>query len=229
MIKRYIIYSFIALIVAGSSLITSGNLIFAVVVFVLFALYFILYERLVNLARDKKNKKDLDLNIFIHDFILAYSHHSSLEEAINQSTINVSYPLVEHLKLLEEYDIMERLNQLSSYFNDPFYQLFLQTITLANENKSDILKSGNFLLEENDRIIHERKLKNKNVYKALGEFILLWAVSFLVLLIMRFAINNHFAKISSSWIYLLGLGIYYAFFLLSIYLFMYTANRSLKI
>ncbi|MCQ2794451.1 MAG: hypothetical protein MJ207_03770 [Bacilli bacterium] len=226
MLNEYLIYVAVSLAVAASSFLMSGSIIFAIVVLAIFLCYFFLYERMM--SRKQKQAKTLanDLNYFIHDFIYGYAKNNDLTEGLNQSTLNVSYALVEHLELVKEYPVMERLEQLSSYFHHPIYLLFLDNLRLAVKEKSDLLVSANFLLEENDRLLDERKLVDKQTHKALAEFILLWTVSFLILIILRFAIANQFANISTTWVYLIGLIIYYAFFLMSLYLFTYTKQGS---
>lgn len=226
MLKNYFIYLLVSGLVAGSSYLMSNNLIFTLVTLALFLLYFFLYARYYQAKHIKQNKANHDLSTFIHDFIYGYAKNNSLKEGLNEATVNVSYTLVEHLKLLEEYPILDRLEQLSGYFNSPFYLLFLDTVRGAHESGNDILKSGTFLLEENDRLIHERKNSDRHTLKALGEFALLWLIAFLVLIILRFAITNQFTYISTSWIYLVGLGIFYAFFMFSLYLFTYVNKRS---
>lgn len=228
MIFDYIIYGLVSILSGLASYYLTNNLYFLMVTLVIFAAYFTLYEVFFKYKERRNLKHNRDLTTFIHDFFLAYSINFSLEKAITAGQERVSPSLKEAVKMLDEFKSMDKLDRLSDYFTSSLYQLFLKTIDLCEHHTEDRDKSISFLLEENNRYVLNQKILQKSIWRSLTEFSLLWIVSFLVLIIIRFAVNNYFNKIINTWIYLLGIGLYFAFFLFSIHIFMQATLGRIK-
>lgn len=228
MIFDYIIYVLVSTLAGLASYYLTSNVYFLLGTLGAFLIYFIVYELLFKRKARIRLEKNKDLTTFIHDFFLAYNIDFSLTNAINASKNNVSRQLKERLKMTSEFKEMEQLERLTDYFTSSLYQLFLKTIYLSENNSENRTKTISFLLEENNRFLLNQKVLKKNIVKALIEFSLLWIVSFLILIIMRFAINNYFNKVITLGIYLGGVAIYFIFFLFSIHLFMHATNGSIK-
>ena len=228
MIFDYIIYVLVSTLVGLASYYLTSNVYFLVVTLGVYLIYFIIYELLFKRKTRSRLEKNKDLTTFIHDFFLAYNVDFSIANAINKSKNNASRQLKERLKMVSEFKAMEQLERLTDYFSSSLYQLFLKTLYLSENNREDHAKTISFLLEENNRFMLNQKALKRNIVRALIEFSLLWIVSFLILIIMRFAINNYFNKIITLGIYLGGVAAYFIFFLFSIHLFMHATNGSIK-
>lgn len=228
MIFDYIIYVLVSTLVGLASYYLTSNVYFLIATLGGYLLYFLIYEFFFKRKVRARLEKNRDLTIFIHDFFLAYNIDFSITKAVNASKNNVSRQLKERLKMISEFKEMEQLERLTDYFSSSLYQLFLKTIYLSQNSGEDRTQTISFLLEENNRFMLNQKVLKRNIIRALIEFSLLWIVSFLVLIIMRFAINNYFNKIISLGIYLGGVAAYFIFFLFSIHLFMQATNGSVK-
>lgn len=228
MIFDYVIYGLVALLSALASFYLTNNLYFLIGTFLIYAIYFVIYEMMFKRkARVTSNHKK-DLTTFIHDFFLSYSVDFVLDNAINAAQSNVSNALKEQIKMLDEFKGMDKLERLTEYFSSSLYQLFLKTISLCESNSLDRDQTITFLLEENNRYIFNQKIMQRNILRSFVEFSLLWIVSFLIMIIVRFAVNSYFDKVAHVWFYLLGIGIYFAFFLFSIHLFLQSTHGRIK-
>lgn len=228
MIFDYTIYGLVSILASLASYYLTNNTYFLLVTFIAFILYFVIYEAAFKFKERKYLKRNKDLTIFIHDFFLVYSIDFALDKAIMAAEENASPRLKEELKMLEEFKSEDKLDRLSDYFSSSLYQLFLKTIDLCEHYSEDRVKTISFLLEENNKYVLNQKTLQKSIWRALVEFSLLWIVSFLILIIVRFAVNNYFNKIINTWFYLLGIALYFAFFLFSIHLFMQSTHGRIK-
>lgn len=228
MIFDYVIYGLVSLLASLASFYLTNNFYFLIGTLSVFVLYFVIYEVLFKHKERGRLKRNQDLTVFIHDFFLAYNIDFSLEKAINAAQEKVSPNLKEAIKMLDEFKCEDKLERLGEYFSSSLYQLFLKTIDLCEHYSEDRVKTISFLLEENNRYVLNQKSLQKSIWRALVEFSLLWIISFLILIIIRFAVNNYFDKIIASWIYLIGIAVYFVFFLFSIHLFMQATHRRIK-
>lgn len=224
----YVIYGLVTLLSSLASFYLTNNLYFLIGTLLIYAIYFVIYEMVFKRKERVSLIKKKDLTIFIHDFFLTYSVDYSIDNAITNAASNVSTNLKEQVRMLDEFKQLDKLERLTEYFSSSLYQLFLKTITLCEHNKEDRNKTIAFLLEENNRYIFNQKILQRNILRSFVEFSLLWIVSFLILIIVRFAINNYFDKVIATWFYLLGIGIYFAFFLFSIHLFLQSTHGRIK-
>lgn len=228
MIFDYAIYLMVSLLASLASYFLTNNTYFLIGTLVIFLAYFLIYEMLFKRKERRSLKRNKDLTTFIHDFFLAYSIDFSYDNALIASQANVSTALKEQIKMLEEFKGEEKLERLTDYFSSSLYQLFLKTIHLCNNFSEDRTKTISFLLEENNRYIFNQKNLQKSIWRALTEFSLLWIISFVVLVIIRFAVNSYFDRIIKNWIYLIGVIFYFVFFLFSIHLFMQAMHGRIK-
>ncbi len=224
----YVIYLLVSLLSSFASYYLTNNILFLIVTLFIFLAFFLIFELCFFRKEKNKIKKGKDLNVFIHDFFLTYCVNFSIEEAMQNGSIRTSKSFQENLKMLDEFKMMEKLEKLTDYFSSSLYFLFLKTVNYCENMSEDRVKTISFLLEENNRYILNESNLEKRIAKAFGEFAILWIISFLILIILRFSINNYFAKLSTNIIYLSGIAIYFLFFLFSIYLFMQVTLGRIK-
>lgn len=228
MIFDYVIYVMVSLLSSLASYYLTNNIYFLVGTAAIYLAYFLIYEFFFKRKERVKLKRNKDLTTFIHDFFLAYSVDYSLDNALLAAQENASSGLKEQIEMLKEFKGEEKLERLSDYFPSSLYQLFLKTIHLCNNYSEDRVKTISFLLEENNRYIFNQKILQKSIWRGLIEFSLLWIISFSILIIVRFAVNSYFDRIIKTWIYLIGIAFYFAFFLFSIHLFMQATHGRIK-
>lgn len=228
MIIGYAIKLLIAILSSLVAFYLTNSLIYLFITLFIYLIYFALYEFFYLKKERMSLMRSQDLNIFIHDFYLNFISDKNIEEAINGGAKNCSKAFNEQLNLLKDFTPTERLNNLIDYFNNNLYILFLKTINLSSDCKSSFI-TIDFIFEENNKLIINRKLAVKNTLKSLIEFIFLWLTTFMIMIILRLSINNYFNNISQNPFYLAGVAIFFLFFLLSFHLFEKSIIKGFKI
>jgi len=222
---KYVFYTFVSSLTSFLSLLLTNKILFAIIIFLFNLGLFILCEYTFIKKENNRLILEKDLYYFIHDFYLGYMKNSSLKEAFNFANLHVSNKLLEQIKVLDEYDELEKLNRLSSYFNNNFYLSFVKSIS----NNNDSIKYGfiNIINENNDKEINNKTI-NKYLYRSLIEYIIMWLIAFLLILIIRLLIHNQFSKIGNSLFYLIGIGVFFIVFIFSNYYFIKTYYKNKK-
>ncbi len=83
------------------------------------------------------------------------------------------------------------------------------------------------LLNENNRI-EQAQLDNENESKRKAvEFFILWFLGFLVLVFMRFALNNFYESMLKSIVFMILLVIFFLIVLLSIHIFIVRYSKTI--
>lgn len=223
--NNFIIYFLISGFVSFISYVVTKNIIFTIVILIIFLTYFLIFEFVIKKNKRFSISKSNDQNIFIHDFIISYNTTHDINASIVDASINVSMYLKEEIKMLEEYKGINKLSNLSSYFSSTFYEFFINTIKKCEENKDSINQLTSCLMKENDDYIKDKETTRDLKSKTIIEFVILWVVSLGILAVSRLAISNYFSQISSKYYYLIGIALYFAFLLLSIHLFINTIYR----
>ena len=111
---------------------------------------------------------------------------------------------------------MERLEYLKKYYPFYVYELFVSVIHLYIERGGNILDMSRFLLSE----LHNEQDYNHE-YNSLGkrkmfDFSMLWSFSLLILVVLRFALHEHYSLISNQLFYQILIVILFLFILVSI-------------
>ena len=129
---------------------------------------------------------------FINSFVISLSVKDSLEDAY-QSGIRINNSrLNDETNALTEMPVIERVKYLADYFNLSIYKMFLNVLDLYQDQGGNILNMADNLLRECTRT--EKTLSDTRSIgcKHLTEFIILWLMSFAILLFMRFSIQDFY-------------------------------------
>lgn len=227
MIITFVLECILSLLSGYIAYIVTNNIYFLVAVAILFIGYFAFVEFSLKKNYKMKNIKANDLNIFIHDFIASICCNGSIDKAIKEAYANASGYLKEEIDSVSEFKGIKKLESLTRYFSSSFYQLFLKCA--SSFEKGDSLSSFYYLYSENNRLLKAKETEKKKLIKSFFEFAITWIVAFIILLIARYAISNFIASLSKNFIYLVGIGAFFLFFMFSIHLFITTTNRSKNI
>ena len=129
---------------------------------------------------------------FINSFIITLSVKDSLEEAYENGIRINNARLNAETKELKEMPIVERIRYLRGYFNLSIYKMFLNVLDLYQDQGGNILGMADNLLRESTRTEKTLSETLSIGYKHLIEFIILWIMSFAILLFMRFSIEEFY-------------------------------------
>ena len=191
--KRFdFVFIFLGVFLGILHYISTKNLIFSLVIVAIFVIdYFVLmrkkfihYFSLIERVHNSYH--------FINSFVISLSVKESLEEAY-QSGIRINNArLNAETKELNEMVVIDRVKYLYDYFNLSIYKMFLNVLDLYQDQGGNILNMADNLLRECTRT--EKVLSDTLSigYKHLTEFVILWLMSFGILLFMRFSIEEFY-------------------------------------
>ena len=169
-----------------------NNIIYSVVILVLFVADYFIFMRKKFIHYFSLIERVHTSYHFINSFVISLSVKDSLEEAY-QSGIRINNSrLNDETNALTEMPVIDRVKYLKDYFNLSIYKMFLNVLDLYQDQGGNILNMADNLLRECTRT--EKTLSDTRSigYKHLKEFIILWLMSFAILLFMRFSIQDFY-------------------------------------
>ena len=168
------------------------NLIFSIVIFVLFVVDYFVFMRKKFIHYFSLIERVHTSYHFINSFVISLSVKDSLEEAYQNGIRINNARLNAETKALTEMPVVERIRYLYGYFNLSIYKVFLNVLDLYQDQGGNILNMADNLLRECTRT--EKTLSDTLSigHKHLTEFIILWLMSFAILLFMRFSIEEFY-------------------------------------
>lgn len=207
------------------------SLIFAVVTFIgsnnIFVTLFILFCSFIYflvIARPIYKKYDLKVNRFhqcyhfINSFIVSLSIKNSLSGAYESSMSAMPDDFISRVENLDTFDQKEKLENLNKYFRFHAFSLFLDLVNIYEEQGGDILSMSHYLLEET-RLTEEYISENNSIArKKITEFAILWFLTLLIVVILRFALSSFYGALTKQIYYVLGIGGVFIFALVSIHI-----------
>lgn len=177
---------------------STKNLIFSILILVIFVVdYFILMRKKFVQYFSLIERVHTSYH-FINSFIISLSVKDSLEDAYQNGIRINNTKLNAETKELNEMPVLERVKYLYGYFNLSIYKVFLNVLDLYQDQGGNILNMSDNLLRECTRT--EKTLSDTLSigYKHLTEFIILWLLSFSILLFMRFSIEEFYMMMLKS-------------------------------
>ena len=208
----------VSFVFAGITFIASQNIISSISIFILFTLFFIL------IARRQINKSQLKIRRyhqcfqFINTFVVSLNVKGSLSAAILSAYDIADESTKEIIDSIKELSEEEKITYLIKYFKFDIYRLFVDTISLWNEQGGDIIKMSRYLVEQ-ARLKEEYLLSCQRLNKSKTiEFTVLWIISLVILAALRFALSQFFNRIAQTIFYQVAVVVIILFALFSIYL-----------
>ena len=197
--KKYdLIFIFLGVLLGILCYISTKNLIFSIVILVVFVVDYFIFMRKKFIHYFGLIERVHTSYHFINSFIISLSVKDSFEEAY-QSGIRINNArLNAETKELNEMVALDRVRYLYGYFNLSIYKVFLNVLDLYQDQGGNILNMADNLLRECTRT--EKTLSDTLSigYKHLTEFVILWLMSFAILLFMRFSIAEFYMMMLKS-------------------------------
>lgn len=208
----------VSLVFAGVTFIASQNIFSALGVLILYNMFFVLIaRRLVNNSQQKIHRYH-ECYQFINSFIISLNVKGSLSSAMQSAYDTSDSGTKEIIDSIKELNDEEKLSYLIKYFKFDLYRLFVDTVSLWNEQGGDIIKMSHHLIEQ-VRLKEEYLLACESINKSKSiEFIVLWSIALMILATLRFALSQFFIKISQTIIYQVAIVLTMLFALISIYI-----------
>lgn len=218
----------ISVVIGVITFLASNNYIIAIIALVIYLLYFLIIARKIINKYQTKIVRFYECYHFINTFIVSLSIKSSLSSAYETAILTIDKEHVKELETIDSFEINDWLNHLNKYFKFHIFSLFIDLININEEQGGNILEQSKYLLEElrlNEEYISEGTLISK---RKMTEFAILWVLTYVIMVFMRFALSSFFQNISKQLFFIIGILLIDVFCLLSIH-FAIIKYTSLKI
>lgn len=157
---------------------------------------------------------------FINSFIISMSVKDSYDEAYLNGLRFAPKSMLEETNEIENMTIIERIKFLRQYFNLGIYKMFLNIVVLYQEQGGNILTLSEGLTRECTRVekdvVETTSLSNRH----LAEFLILWLLSFLIIVFLRFALASFYFEMLKQPLFVVLVTLFYLLFLGSAHLFL---------
>ena len=207
-----------SLIIAASSFLATNTIYIPLGIFLIYLLYyFVLVRKKIKHYLSRLETTHACYH-FINSFIITLSVKDSLEEAYQNGLRLAPKSLNEETVEIENMTIIERITFLRSYFNLAIYKMFINIIGLYQDQGGSILTISDSLIRECTRV--EKTISESSFIsnRHLIEFLILWLLSFFILVFLRFALSQfYFQMIEKPVVIALIIG-FYLIFLVSFHL-----------
>ena len=229
MVTISIIFVCISVAIAVLCFITTSNIFFSLGVLAIYVTYYFLIQY-------KKIKKYKSLVnrvhsccFFINSFLITMSVKESFEDGYISGLRAKNSELTMFTNELNDLAYSERVIYLKNYFKLAIYKMFLNVLDIYQDQGGNILTMSENLIRECSRT--EKTLNDSSSLgvKHLVEFIMLWALSFAILLFMKFSLKDFYEKMLANPIFTPLIFVYFLICLLSFHFFLNSfTNLSIK-
>jgi len=209
----------ISLVISVTSFISTNIIFVPFVIFLVYvAYYFLLIRKRIKNYLSKSERIHACYH-FINSFVITMSVKESLEEAYQNGLRVAPKSLLEETNEIENKTIIERIDFLRSYFNLGIYKMFINIINLYQEQGGNILVISDSLIRECTRVEKSLTESTSIGNRHLGEYLVLWLLSFFILIFLRFALSQFYMQMINSTLVIALICGYYLIFLASSHLF----------
>lgn len=208
---------------------STSSIIFAAILLVLFLAYYFIFGRRYLKKYFSIIRRVNSCYFFINSFIVTISVKESIEEGYKSGLRVEDSQLHTYANELEELTSYEKVKYLRSYFNLSIYKMFLNILEVYQDQGGNILTMSDNLIRETTRV-EKTITESKGIsVKHAVEFIVMWALSFAVLLFMKFGIQDFYNRMLNLPLFAPLIFGYFLLCLASIHLFIRSfSNLSIK-
>ena len=208
----------VSFVLAGISYIACQNLISTLFIFLITNTFFVF------IVKRQMDKTQLKIHRyhqcfqFINSFIVSLNIKGSMSAAMESAYETADESTREILDSINEMNEEEKVSYLQKYFKFDLYRLFVDTISLWNEQGGDILQMSRYLVDQ-VRLKEQYLITCQSLHKSKTiEFVVLWAITLSILAALRFSLSQFFSYINKTIIYQVAVVITMLFTLFSIYI-----------
>lgn len=215
--NAFLIALIISLVTGGLAYLSLDNYIIAIIVFVIYLLYYVIFARKRISTYIKKNDRIHYCYQFINSFVITMSVKDSLEDSFLNATQGAMGEYSDVIKELADLSTMDKVNYLRKYFNLAVYKMFINVLDIYQEEGGNLLTMSDALIQETTRIEDTLNKTNNLVKKIALEFGILWVISLGVLVFLRFGVSDFYQTMLKSIPFLVVLLLFFVLFLVSIH------------
>lgn len=217
--KKIILIDITIIFVVGlSSYLSTDNLYLMCGVILIFSLYlFIVFNRMYKKQLSNVNRYHECFH-FMNDYIVSLNTNQSLLGAFVAIQNNFSKELDKEIEGVKDTDIVQKIEYLQGYFPFHVYFLFCQIIKIYDKQGGNILNMSSYLIKQARSVEEYIDTTEKYRSQKIIEIIILWSCCLLILIFIRFGLNQFFNTIKTNLIYVIFIGVFYLFLLIFIHM-----------
>lgn len=209
---------FISLLLGALGYVASGNFYVAVIIAVIYFIYGILYVKRKIQRHAKMMNSAHECQQFINSYLLSMSIRNSHSDAFLNATINAGGTLKEELKHIEHLAVREQIDYLNKYFRFDVYYMFLNILTLFEEQGGDILTMAETLIQEVNRMEEAMIGVSAIINRKIVEFVVLWTITLGIIVFMRFGMGQFYQQLLNATLVIIMTSSLFILLLISLHL-----------
>lgn len=229
MFSVLIIFLILSIATSVICYLATSNLIFAIAIFIIYVAYYFFFQhkRIKNYIL--LSKRVHSCCFFINSFVITMSVKESYEEGFNSGITIKDEQMHLFVNELQELSSFEKVKYLKNYFKLTMYSMFINVLEIYQDQGGNILTMTENLMRECTRTEKQLAESTNLGVKHLIEFVLLWAMSFVVLLFLKFGLGDFYQQMLNVPIFAPAIFVFFLLCLLSIHLFLNAyLNLSIK-
>jgi len=214
--KLTILFLAISLAFGGLTYLSTNNVICAIVVFAISIInYFLFIYLKVKRSSLKKERYHLCYS-FINTFIVALSIKGTISSAYDSSLMMMNDDFKEILHGVYSLNENEKLAYLKRLFPFHVYSIFLNVVSIWENQGGDILKMSTYLIQETRNIEEYITNIESSSKQSIIEFSVLWIISLSILIILRFSLNKFYSSMIKQFFFVYAIVALFVFVIASI-------------
>jgi len=155
---------------------------------------------------------------FINSYLISLSIKGSMNAAFASGYEIADQTTKEIIDSIHDLNEEEKVAYLAKHFKFDLFRLFLDTVSVWNEEGGDILQMSQHLMNQ-VRLKEEYLLNCQKISRSkLFEFIILWSITLSILMALRFALSQFFSLIIKAPFYQIAVVVLIAFVIVSLFL-----------
>lgn len=215
----------VSFVLSGVNFIATQNIFSTLFLFLISLVFFVLIVKKQMAKNQLKIHRYHQCYQFINTFIVSLNIKGSMSAAIESSYEVSDETTKEVLDSIKEMNEEEKIGYLCKYFKFDLYRLFVDIVSLWNEEGGDILKMSQYLVNQ-ARLKEQYLLTCETIHRQKTiEFVTLWSISLAILAILRFTLSQFFYHISGSLFYQISVVVIILFALFSVYILLLRVSK----
>ena len=221
-----LLFLVLSLYFGAISFVTTDNIFIALAIFIIFFLVLAFMVNPLTKRFSTKKRKGHELFHFINHFIISLAVTLSIDQAFNDSVIDIKGEFKEVVDSIDMMTTSDKLTYLKQYFESDLYQVFLSIVTLFQEEGGDLLEMSSTLLTEATKNEEKQNAMEGLEKKSIIQFSSMWFLSTLILAFLRFGLANFYDTLTTNIPYLLTASAYFLIAIASFYVYARVFTRE---
>lgn len=195
---------------------STSNIIISLIVGVVSGFYLLIITRKRIDRFIRKTKRYHSCYKFINSFLISLSIRNTVGAALTNVSENMDEDYKNELDGLEDVTGLETLTYLKKYYSFHIYDLFVNVVSLYEEQGGNVLNMSSLIIEQSRGIEdYINRLVNISKKKVI-EFSVLWIFAIVILVALRFVLGQFYVSIISQLIFQIAIAIIFIFITISI-------------